>query len=129
MAYAPIPKADEQLARKVIGAAIEVHRILGSGFLEKVYQRALCYEMRLQGIPFESQKEILVPYKDIVVLGQQVDILVGGRVIVELKAASEILPIHQAQLLSYLKAAKLRLGLLLNFHVQKLKDGLQRIVL
>jgi GxxExxY protein len=117
MSHAPIPADDEELARKIIGAAIEVHRILGQGFLEKIYERALCRGLRLQRIPFESQKEIVVRYKDIVIPGQELDMLVGGRVIVELKAASEILPIHQAQLLSYLKAANLRLGLLVNFHV------------
>ena len=86
MNYDPIPAGDEESAHKVIGAAIEVHRALGPGFLEKIYERALCHELQLQGIPCEVQKDIVVSYKDIQIPGQQLDLLVGGRVIVELKA-------------------------------------------
>jgi GxxExxY protein len=128
MNYQPVPSEDEELARRIIGAAIKVHRILGPGFLEKIYERALFHELKRQGIPCEPQKEILVPYKDIEIPGQQLDLLVGGRVIVELKAVTEFHPLHQAQLLSYLKATGLRLGLLINFNVPVLKEGLQRIV-
>ncbi len=128
MAYEPIPEADERIAHAVIGAAIEVHRHLGPGFLEKIYERALVHELALRNISVQPQKEILVPYKEIMIPGQQLDLLAGERVIVELKAVSELAPIHDAQLLSYLKATGLRLGLLINFNVPILKAGLKRLV-
>src|SRR5262245_25717266 len=128
MAYDPVPVEDERLAHAVIGSAIEVHRLLGPGFLEKVYERALVYDPKLRGISCDAQKEIVVPYKDLLIPGQELDLLVGGRVVVELKAVSELHPVHQAQLLSYLKATGLRLGLLINFHVTVLKDGIKRLV-
>jgi GxxExxY protein len=128
MGYDPIPEEDEELARKVIGAAIEVHRVLGPGFLESIYRRALCHELTCAGIPFFYEHPILVPYKDIAIAGQKLDLLVGGRVIVELKAVVQLAPIHEAQLISYLKATRLRLGLLMNFHVRILKEGLKRLV-
>ena len=128
MAYEPIPEGDERIAHAVIGAAIEVHRCLGPGFLEKIYERALVHELALRKISVQPQKEILVPYKEIMIPGQQLDLLAGERVIVELKAVSELAPIHEAQLLSYLKATGLRLGLLINFNVRILKDGIKRMV-
>jgi GxxExxY protein len=128
MMHEPIPAEDEKIAHQVIGAAIEVHRVLGPGFLEVVYERAMLHEMQLRGLKVEKQKDLLVPYKDIQIEGQRLDVLVGGRVIVELKAVSELHPLHQAQLLSYLKATGLRLGLLINFNVPVLKDGLKRMV-
>jgi GxxExxY protein len=128
MSYEPIPAEDEEIAHQVIGAAIEVHRLLGPGFLESVYEMALLHELRLRGLKVERQKEILVPYKDIQIEGQRLDLLVAGRVIVELKAVDAIAPIHEAQLLSYLKATGLRLGLLINFNVPTLKVGLKRLV-
>jgi GxxExxY protein len=126
--HEPIPEADERTAHAVIGAAIEVHRILGPGFLEKIYERALVHELLLRGISVAAQKDILVPYKDIQIPGQQLDILVCDRIILELKAVSELASIHQAQLVSYLKATGLRLGLLINFNVPVLKDGIKRVV-
>jgi GxxExxY protein len=128
MKYKPIPQQDEEIAKAVIGAAIEVHRELGPGFLESIYRKALAYELSLRGLAVEQEKEIVVPYKDIQIPGQRLDLLVGGRLIVELKCVEEFAPIHQAQLLSYLKATGLRLGLLINFKTQLLKDGIQRIV-
>jgi len=128
MMYQPIPPEDEKIAHEIIGAAIEVHRLLGPGFLESVYKKALIYELQLRGLKVEWEKDILVPYKDIQLEGQRLDLLVGERVIVELKAVTELHPIHQAQLLSYLKATNLRLGLLINFNVRVLKDGLKRLV-
>ncbi len=129
MSWDPISDEDEALGRRVIGAAIEVHRHLGPGFIESVYKRAMMHEMKISGLFAESEKEILVPYKDIEIPGQRVDLLVGGRVIVELKAVEVVAPIHHAKLLSYLKATRLRLGLLINFHVPVLRDGIQRLVL
>jgi GxxExxY protein len=128
MGYEPIPERDEETAKVVIGAAIEVHRHLGPGFIEYVHRKALAYELSLRGLDVEQEKQILVPYKEIQIAGQRLDLLVGGRLIVELKCVEEFAPIHQAQLLSYLKATRLRLGLLLNFKTQVLKDGIKRIV-
>ncbi|HMF17038.1 MAG TPA: GxxExxY protein [Gemmataceae bacterium] len=103
MQHDPIPAEDEELARKVIGAAIEVHRLLGPGFIESIYRRALCHELSLLGIPYEREKPILVPYKDIRIPGQKLDILVSSRIILELKTVEEFAPIRLAQLISYLK--------------------------
>jgi GxxExxY protein len=126
--HEPIPQPDEELAHKVIGAAIEVHRHLGPGFLECVYERAMEYELKSQGLQVECQQEIVVAYKDLLIEGQRLDLRVGQRVIVELKAVDRLAPIHEAQLLSYLKATGLRLGLLINFNVTLLKEGLKRLV-
>jgi GxxExxY protein len=129
VSFAAIPPENEELGRKIIGAAIEVHRILGPGFLESIYRRALAHELSLQGIEVEQEKKLLVPYKDIELDGQRLDLIVGHRVIVESKCVEEFAPIHTAQLISYLKTTKLRLGFLLNFKTQKIKDGIQRVVL
>jgi GxxExxY protein len=126
--YAPIPEEDEKLAHRVTGAAIEVHRLLGPGFLESIYRRALCHDLSLLGIPFEYEKELLVPYKDLRIPGQRSDILVAGRILLELKTVEALAPIHQAQLLSYLKATGLRLGFLINFKALVLKHGIKRLV-
>lgn len=128
MSFDPIPEADERIAHEVIGAAIEVHRLLGAGFLERIYERAMTHELESRGLLVQRQQDILVPYKDILIPGQQLDLLVGGRVIVELKAVEQFHPIHHAQLLSYLKATGLRLGLLLNFNVKMMKEGIKRLV-
>ena len=123
----PDQKTDE-LARAVIGAAIEVHRHLGPGFLESVYEEALCVEMADRRIPFERQKEISLLYKDREIGKHRVDLLVGGSLIVELKTVEALAEIHKAQVISYLKATGLSLGLLINFNVSILKNGIQRIV-
>jgi GxxExxY protein len=128
MPFEPIPAEDDRIAHEVIGAAIEVHRHLGPGFLEKIYERALVYELSVRGIAMQAQKEIVVPYKDILIPGQQLDLLVAERVVIELKAVAEIAPIHEAQLLSFLKATGLRLGLLINFNVRVSKEGIKRMV-
>jgi GxxExxY protein len=128
MNFDAIPEKDEELALTIIGAAIEVHRLLGPGFLESIYERALCHELTLRGVAVERQKELIVRYKDLVIPGQRLDLLVGGRVITDLKTVETLAPIHQAQILSYLKTTGLRLGLLINFKVQVLKDGIKRVV-
>ena len=123
----PEAKTDE-LARAVIGAAIEVHRHLGPGFLEDVYEEALCVELRLRQIPFERQKPVKVEYKGEYVGEGRLDLLVGDRLVVELKAVKAVPPIDQARVISYLKATGRQLALIVNFHVPVLKDGIQRIV-
>lgn len=123
----PDKKADE-LARAVIGAAIGGHRQLGPGYLESIYEEALCLELADAGIPFGRQKEIGVDYKGRTVGKHRLDLMVGGRLVVELKCVEELAAIHKAQVISYLKATRLALGLLLNFNVPVLKDGVQRVV-
>ena len=126
--FEPIPEHDETLARKIIGAAIEVHQELGPGFLESIYRKAMAYELSSRGLRVEEEKEILVPYNDIQIPGQRLDLRVGGRIVVELKCVDDFAPIHLAQLLSYLKATDLRLGLLINFKTQVVKNGIKRVV-
>lgn len=123
------PKELDGLANKVIGAALEIHRHLGPGFLECVYEEALTIELDLRGVVFERQRPVTVFYKNCPAGQYRVDLLVGGNLVVELKAAEKILPIHKAQLISYLKASGLPLGLLINFNEKLLKDGIRRIVL
>ncbi|OGA52740.1 MAG: GxxExxY protein [Betaproteobacteria bacterium RIFCSPLOWO2_12_FULL_62_58] len=116
-------------ASAVIGAALEVHRILGPGFLESVYEEALAMELELRGIPFERQKMIGVSYKGRQIGEGRTDFVIECSLIVELKAVEKLLPVHQAQVLSYLKATGCRLGLLINFHEGLLRDGVKRVVL
>ena len=112
----------------VIGTALEVHRVLGPGFVESVYEEAMAIELRLRGISFERQKRINVPYKGHSIGEGRLDFFVEDTLVVELKAAEKLLVIHQAQLMSYLKATQCRLGLLINFHERLLKDGIRRVV-
>jgi len=119
----------EDAANKVIGAAIEVHRHLGPGYLESVYEEAMAVELTLRGIPFTRQSVFGVDYKGHAVGMGRLDLLVDGCLPVELKAAEALVPIHTAQALSYLKATKHRLVLLINFNVPVLKDGIKRVIL
>lgn len=112
----------------VIGTALEVHRILCPGFFESVYEEAMAIELELRGVPFERQKRINVPYKGHSIGEGRLDFFIQDTLIVELKAAEKLLPIHQAQLMSYLKAKGCRLGLLFNFHERLLKGGVRRVV-
>ena len=124
-----LPPEIEAVMNRAIGAAIEVHRHLGPGFLESIYRRAMCVELKERGMPFKSHQRIQVSYKGLVLKGQQIDLIVDSCVIVEIKAVSQLEEIHGAQLLSYLKATGLRAGLLMNFNKVVLKAGLRRIVL
>jgi GxxExxY protein len=119
----------DPLTGAVIGAAIEVHRVLGPGLLESVYQEALGCELKLRGIPFEPQAKVPIEYKG-VVLGEKLrmDMLVDGRVVLELKSVERLDPIHEAQLLTYLRLSRIHVGLLINFNVRVLKDGIRRRV-
>jgi len=120
----------DDLSNRVIGCVIEVHRTLGAGLLESVYEKCLAYELGCKGIPFEVQKPIPVKYKQVQLdCGYRIDLLVDGKLIIELKSVDKLLGIHQAQLMTYMKLAKVETGLLMNFNVQILKDGLKRIVL
>jgi GxxExxY protein len=114
----------------VIGAAIEVHRILGPGLLESVYQRCLCHELTLRNILFRPTVKLPIRYKGLD-LGDDLvmDILVDDRLVLELKAVSALEAIHEAQLLTYLRLSGIRLGLLINFNVRYLKDGIKRRIL
>ena len=117
------------LTEKIIGAAIKVHRTLGPGFLESVYQAALAFELEKANISFEKEKSLPVAYEDIFLeIGFRCDFLVDKRIIVECKSVKEITPLDHAQLLNYLKITDLQLGLLINFNVRILKSGIKRIV-
>lgn len=111
----------KELSYKLIGAAIEVHKTLGPGFLEGIYQKAYEAELKIQKIPFVAQKKIKIFYKSIDLGFQVLDLVVDGKVIIEIKSVSEILPIHQAQLTSYLKATEYELGILINFGSKSLQ--------
>ncbi len=120
---------ENRLSREVIGAAIEVHRVLGSGLLESVYRQSLCRELALRGIPWQAEVVIRAHYKGLDFdAGYRMDLLVEDRLIVELKVVDRLLPVHEAQVLSYLRLTGKRLGLLINFNVAVLKDGIKRIV-
>jgi GxxExxY protein len=119
----------ESLAHATIGAALEVHKLLGPGYLESVYEEALSIEMRLRNVPFERQVPISVYYKGESIGESRLDYVVGKQLVVELKAVEQFAPIHTAQVISYLRSTNFQLGLLLNFNVSLMKDGIRRIVL
>ncbi|BAZ94931.1 MULTISPECIES: GxxExxY protein [Thiohalobacter] len=117
------------VARQVIGAAIEVHRTLGPGYLESVYEEALAVELESLGIECDRQVPVSIDYKGRVVGEARLDLVVADKLVIELKAVDALLPIHQAQVLSYLKATRRQLGLLINFNVGVLRNGVKRVVL
>ena len=118
-----------QLSSRIIGAAIEVHKNLGPGLLESAYEECLCHELSIQGLLFEKQKPLSIDYKGKKLdCGYRLDIVVEKAVIIELKSCEKIEPIHKAQLLTYLKLSGLNLGLILNFNVPFMRDGIVRIV-
>jgi GxxExxY protein len=119
----------DPLTEQVIGAAIEVHRELGPGLLESAYRICLCRELELQGIEHAFEVELPVVYKGIKIeSGYRLDIVIPGRLILEIKAVEKLLPVHEAQLITYLKLSGIHLGLLLNFKVPVLKDGIKRLI-
>jgi GxxExxY protein len=122
------PERVDLFAHDVIGAAIEVHRILGRGFLESIYEMALVQELRARGIHFERQVTIPIHYKGTLIGEHRLDLLVAGELVVELKASQGIVDAHVAQTLSYLKAGAFQLGLILNFNARTMKDGVRRVV-
>lgn len=119
-----------QMTQTIIGSAIEVHRILGPGLLENAYETALCRELALQRVPYQRQKRLVMNYKGVTLpVSYRLDLLVFEQVVVEVKAIETLLPIHEAQLLTYLKLGGYQVGLLLNFNVPILRDGIVRRVL
>ncbi|MBP7652030.1 GxxExxY protein [Candidatus Dependentiae bacterium] len=120
----------DTLSNEIIGCAIEVHKTLGPGLLEKTYLKCLEYELKKIGHKVETEKELPVKYKDIVIdFGYRMDIVVNNEIIVELKSVKEMSQIYEAQILTYMKLSEIKVGLLINFNVLKLKDGLRRFVL
>jgi GxxExxY protein len=119
-----------ELTGEIIGAAVEVHQHLGPGLLESAYEECLCRELELRGVLFERQKPLPLTYKGIALeCGYRLDLLVEGRIIVEIKSVETLAPIHEAQLLTYIRLARMKVGLLMNFNVPLLKDGIKRFVL
>lgn len=123
-------KKFEELSHRVIGCAIEVHRELGPGLLESAYEKCLAYELHRNGIEFQTQQPQPIVYKErIFSCGYRIDLLVANQLILELKSVDDVSPIHHAQLLTYMKLANIKIGLLINFHVTQLKQGIKRFVL
>jgi len=121
---------EQQITEAIIGAAIEVHRELGPGLLESAYEECFCHELHLRALSFQRQVELPVPYKGLKLdCGYRLDVVVENAVIVELKSIDQISPIHHAQLLTYLRLAEKKVGLLINFNVPVLKNGIVRRVL
>lgn len=116
----------DSLTEKIIGAAIEVHRVLGPGLLESIYEEALCHEFDLRGMKYERQVEVDVIYKGKVIKGQRLDLIVEGEVVVEIKSLARLPEVASAQIISYLRATGLKRGLLINFGLSKLIDGVKR---
>ena len=120
----------DELSRSVIGCAIEVHRTLGPGLLESTYRQCLAYEFSQTQIPFQMELALPVRYKDVLLdCGYRIDLVVSGDLIVEVKCVETLLPIHQAQILTYMRLTKIPIGLLINFNVTKLQNGIKRFVL
>ena len=120
---------ENEISERIIGAAIKVHRYHGPGLVEQIYEESLCHEFNLHVIRFERQKPVPSTYKGLKLgVPLRLDVIVEGIVIVDLKAKEEVTPLDQAQLLSYLRLLKLRLGLIINFHSDLLKDGIHRVV-
>lgn len=127
--FEPIPARSEEVAAAIIDAAIKVQKALGPGLLESVYEACLCYELSMRGIPFRRQVDMPVRYENVLIeTGFRIDVLADECVIAEFKAVAVIIPIHEAQMLTHLELANIRLGLLLNFNVPLMKHGIKRMV-
>jgi len=120
----------DELSKRVIGCAIDVHKNLGPGLLESTYEQCFAHELKCDRIPFKLQHPLPVNYDGVKIdCGYRVDMLVDDKIIVELKSVEKVLPIHQAQLLTYMKLAGIKIGLLMNFNVRFMKNGIKRMVL
>jgi len=123
-------KSLNDITGEIVDASITIHKELGPGLLERIYEDALCYELEQRNLKFERQKELSVPYKTITLPSKfRLDLIVENEVIVELKQCEKLLPIHEAQILTYLKITNRRVGLLLNFNQTLMKQGIKRIIL
>ncbi len=119
-----------QLTYQIIGCAYEVHKTLGPGLLESTYETCLCYELEKVGIKYEKQKELIINYKGVRLdNGYRIDILVENDIIIELKSVEALLPVHTAQIMTYIKLSKKRIGLLINFNVTNLQNGIHRYII
>ena len=128
--FAPIESETESIAKAIVDAAMQVHRALGPGLLESVYEACLCHELAKRGITFERQRSMPILYDSLrLESGLRIDLLVANQVIVDLKAVEQMTSLFEAQLLTYLKLTGLRVGLLINFNVPLLKNGIKRLVL
>lgn len=125
----PLSAETERVITDVIGCAIEVHKALGPGFLESIYTKAMCIELEARRLPYERERAVSVVYRRVEIRGQRVDLIVASQVVVEVKAITRLEQIHHAQLISYLRTTGIRAGLLINFRVPMLAEGLRRIVL
>ena len=128
--FDPVPREVEELASKTVEAAFRVHRTLGPGLLESVYEAALCHELPKMGVCFAQQMVLPVKYDGLLLpAGLRLDLWVNRQIVIEIKSVERVLPVHKAQLLTYIKLSESRLGFLLNFNVARLKDGITRMVL
>jgi GxxExxY protein len=128
--FDPLTEKEKWLAAQIVDSAIRVHKILGPGLLESVYEKCFCYELKKRNIPFIRQQAIEIVYDSLVIdEGLRVDVMVDNLIIIELKARDEQHPVWKAQLLSYMKLTGKRLGYILNFHVPLMKDGIKRMIL
>lgn len=119
----------DQLTKKIIGCAIEVHKYLGPGLLESLYEEALCIELKQAGLKYERQKEVPVYYKTHLIGKQRIDLIVEDKVIIEIKSVERFDPVFEAQILSYMKMTSKKVGLLINFNTRLLKEGINRFIL
>jgi len=124
----PLPLSTEALVTRIIGCAIEVHRRVGPGFLEAIYEDALAIELEWCGMRFDRQREIIITYRDRPLRPHRVDLVIEDQVIVEVNAVEALHSLHRAQLISYLRATRLRVGLLINFNAKMIKGNFQRVV-
>jgi GxxExxY protein len=128
--YKQLSEREEFLAKQIVDIAFSIHKQLGPGLLESVYEKCFCYELAIRNIPFQRQKEVSIIYNNLKIDdGLRLDLLIEELIIVELKAQENFHPVWEAQMLSYLKLSQKRLGFLINFHIPLIKDGIKRIIL
>jgi GxxExxY protein len=125
----PLSDEIELIIERIIGCAIEVHRRLGPGFVEGIYEDAMTIELEAAGLAFDRQREIVIHYRDKPLRPQRIDLLVEGQIVVEVKAVEQLHSLHRAQLLSYARSARLQVGLLINFNGEVLKGNIRRVVI
>lgn len=127
--YLPLTEREKELAEEITDIAFSIHRALGPGLLESVYEACFCHELSQRGIPYKKQQKLPIHYNGLVIDGLRMDIVVDDLVIIELKAQEEMHPVWKAQLLSYMRLANKRLGYIINFHVPLMKEGPRRMII